>query len=87
MPFTIDGEWVPTPKKPDDIKKIAVRKEKRNGRVLTVICNIKKEVSESLLRDLKKQCHCGGSIVKDQVELQGDHETKVKIILKQQGML
>ncbi|MCH9631892.1 MAG: hypothetical protein S4CHLAM6_02100 [Chlamydiae bacterium] len=83
MPFTIDGEWVPSEKGSKQKKKITVRTEKRKGRVLTVVSNIQNSEKDQLFKELKAQCHCGGSNQKEHLELQGDHLDKVKRILKQ----
>lgn len=86
MPFTIDGEWIPSIKSSKQQKKIAVRTVKRKGRVLTVISNIKDSEKDQLFKELKTQCHCGGSNQKEHLELQGDHLDKVNKILNQKEL-
>ena len=87
MPFTIDGEWIPSQNSDVKQKKITVRIQKKKGRILTVISNVKDNQKEQLFKELKGRCHCGGSVQKEQLELQGDHQSMVKTILKQKGLL
>lgn len=87
MPFTIGGEWVPSDKNEGKTKKITLRLEKRKGRVLTLIQNVEEESSKKLLKQLKKECHCGGTIQNETLELQGDHLEKVKKLLKKEHWL
>lgn len=83
MPFTIDGEWVPSNKDHGSSRPIEVRTQKRKGRILTLVLHVSDLEIATLFKELKTQCHCGGSIKGDQIELQGDHLQKVKTLLKQ----
>ncbi len=83
MPFTIDGQWVPsktavsnTPQKP-----VKVRLVKRGKSILTVILNLSLPQNElaALASSLKKKLGCGGAIKDDSIEMQGD---KVTLVLK-----
>lgn len=80
MPFTVDGQWVPTktvsqtPKKP-----VKVRIVKRGKSILTVILNLTMTQSEltALASSLKKKLGCGGAIKDDTIEIQGDKIAQV----------
>jgi translation initiation factor 1 len=83
MPFTIDGQWVPsktavsnTPQKP-----VKVRLVKRGKSILTVILNLSLPQNElaALASSLKKKLGCGGAVKEDSIEMQGD---KVTLVLK-----
>lgn len=89
MPFTVDGKWVPSKKEEPHAKKITVLKQKRKGRTLTLIKNLDENQvdPQELLKLLKSKCHCGGALKDNILELQGDHEEKIKIILKQEKLL
>ncbi len=87
MPFTIDGEWVSSQNNLKENHKAKVRIEKRSGRILTIISYLNDSNIQQIFKDLKGQCHCGGHLQDSQIELQGDHQEKVKIILKQKGLL
>lgn len=87
MPFTIDGEWVCSQKNLKENQTVKVRVEKRSGRILTIISHLSDSNIKQIFKDLKGQCHCGGHLQNSQIELQGDHQEKVKIILKQKGLL
>ena len=71
MPFTIDGQWVPsktavsnTPQKP-----VKVRLVKRGKSILTVILNLSLPQNElaALASSLKKKLGCGGAIKDDSI--------------------
>lgn len=89
MPFTVDGKWIPSKTESNHPKKTVVQKEKRKGRILTLIKNIdsSKIDLKDLLKVCKIKCHCGGTLQGDILELQGDHEENIKMILKQMDLL
>ncbi len=81
MPFTLDGQWIPS--KPDlksNPKPIKVRLVKRGKSLLTVILdlNIPTKELEELAANLKRKLGCGGSIKEDTIEIQGDKVETVK---------
>jgi len=89
MPFTVDGQWVPsktssqTPHKP-----VKVRLIKRGNSVLTVILNLQmtsKELNE-LASSIKKKLGCGGAVKDDIIEIQGDKVDPVKKCLVEIGI-
>ena len=89
MPFTIDGQWVPSkiaskaPQKP-----VKVRVVKRGQSILTVILNLNMPPSDlaSLASSLKKKLGCGGAVKEDSIEIQGDKHELVVQHLTQMGI-
>lgn len=82
MPFTIDGQWVPsktTSKAPQ--KPVKVRLVKRGKSVLTVILNLNMSSGElaSIASNLKKKLGCGGAVKEENIEIQGD---KVSLVIQ-----
>lgn len=41
--------------------------------------------AEALTTDLKNKCACGGTLKDGRIELQGDHKSKVKVVLERMG--
>ncbi len=76
MPFTIDGQWVPSKKTSDTTPKkpVKVRLVKRGHSILTVILNLSMNEAEqaALASQLKKKLGCGGAIKDGAIEMQGD---------------
>ena len=68
-------------------QKIIVKAEKRKfGKQYTVIKGIKKEVNvDELVRKLKSKFACGGTAKSGQIELQGDHRSRMKKALVELG--
>jgi translation initiation factor 1 len=84
MPFTFDGNWIPTPKQYPPIK---VFKEKRKGSEITVLKNLPMEADELkvLVSQIKKHLATGGTIKGDCVEFQGDKLDLLIRFLKEKG--
>lgn len=62
--------------------------EKRTyGKPMTIVEGIDaKDIDvEDLSKELKSKCACGGTVKNGHIELQGDHEKKVKDILVGKG--
>ena len=61
--------------------------KKKFGKVYTVIAGIdEKEIDmKTLLKKLKSKFACGGTVKDGKVELQGDHKSKVKNIMIENG--
>jgi len=68
-------------------QKINVFVEKRKfGKNYTIISGFKGEVDvNDLVRKLKAKFACGGTAKTGQIELQGDHRTRVKKVLVDMG--
>lgn len=84
MPFTLDGNWIPTPKVYPPIK---VYKEKRKGSEITVVKNLPMEAEDlkQLVSQIKKHLATGGTIKGDVVEFQGDKLELLVRFLKEKG--
>lgn len=64
-------------------QKITVKVEKRKfGKNYTIVTGIKKEANvDELLKKLKSKFACGGTAKNSQIELQGDHKARIKLVL------
>ena len=61
--------------------------QKRFGKYMTIVKGIdtaKIDIRE-LLKKLKSKLACGGTYKNEEVELQGDHKSRIKAILMQEG--
>lgn len=88
MPFTFNGDWIPSEEKKVSKGPVKIRLEKRKQTIVTVIANLPIEGKElkELASDLKKFLGCGGGVKKDAIEVQGDHAEKVATFLKDRGI-
>lgn len=68
-------------------QKITATVEKRKfGKKYTVVSGIKKEANiEEILKKLKSKFACGGTAKTGQIELQGDHKSRMKQALVDLG--
>ncbi|KAL5730742.1 hypothetical protein ACHQM5_003534 [Ranunculus cassubicifolius] len=73
---------------------VHIRIQQRNGRkTLTTVQGLKKELSyERILKDLKKEFCCNGTVVEDKtlgkvIQLQGDQRTNCSNFLVKAGIL
>ncbi len=68
-------------------QKITVSVEKRKfGKKYTIVSGIKKEVNiDDILRRLKAKFACGGTAKTGEIELQGDHKSRMKPVLVDMG--
>ncbi len=59
----------------------------RKGKTVTIITGFqnKPETLQALLKQLKAQCGCGGTVKENEIEIQGEHKQKILEILKKQG--
>ena len=62
-------------------------KEVKSEKMITFIEGIEKEKVGLVAKKLKQSLGCGGTIKNDIIELQGSHEKKVYILLKEIGYL
>ncbi len=68
-------------------QKITVTLEKRKfGKKYTIIGGIKKEANiNEIFKILKSKFACGGTAKTGQIELQGDHKSRMKAVLVELG--
>lgn len=61
--------------------------EKRNGKPVTKVGRfcIDTDEKKAVLKLLKKKLACGGTIVDEWIELQGDNKEKIKSVLQNEG--
>jgi translation initiation factor 1 len=81
---------IPTPPSPPQLQtaKISLEKHKK-GKSVTVVSGLSDGHPGShfkdLLAQLKNQCGAGGSIQQQQIEIQGNHQERLRSILKTMG--
>lgn len=68
-------------------QKITVKTEKRKfGKTYTIVVGIRKEANiDEIFRRLKSKFACGGTAKSGQIELQGDHKSRMKLALADLG--
>ncbi|MEK6969699.1 MAG: translation initiation factor [Nanoarchaeota archaeon] len=68
-------------------QKIIVKVEKRKfGKKYTIIQGVEKEANiEEIFKKLKNKFACGGTAKSGQIELQGDHKSRMKPVLIELG--
>lgn len=89
MPFTVDGQWVPSPSEaPPPKGPVKVRKEKRGNAIVTVVLNLRgnEEELKELASFLKKRLGGGGTVKNSVVEVQGDKQDLVRKLLLEKGI-
>ena len=60
--------------------------KRRFGKVTTIISGVSKDVNlKKTLKELKTKLACGGTIKNGEIELQGDHKNKLKLLLVKMG--
>jgi predicted translation initiation factor SUI1 len=66
---------------------VTLDKVRRRGKVVTVVSDIQHnpQVIEKLAKELKQYCGAGGTTKGKEIEIQGDHKTKVTEFLRSQG--
>ena len=66
-----------------------IEKKSRGGKQVVVLYDLpdNPEYLKKLLKELKNQCACGGSLKQDSwtLEIQGDHREKIRGILEKKG--
>lgn len=64
-----------------------VRREKRNGKWVTVISGLDAAATDlaALTKKVKSQCAAGGTVREDGLEVQGDHRDALVALLKSMG--
>lgn len=68
-------------------QKIEVKTEKRKfGKKYTIISGMRKEANiNDVFKALKAKFACGGTAKSGQIELQGDHKSRIKKVLAELG--
>lgn len=79
MPFTIGGDWLPSPKKKATQKKLIIVEQKKRGKWVTLLQNYSDDakILKETAAFLKKQLHCGGTVKEGVIELQGAFKDQV----------
>lgn len=79
---------LPAPRVPPESQTLRLAVEKRNkGKVVTLVSGLEgtaEQISE-LLTLLKDTCGAGGTVQEDQLELQGNHQDRVRAALVKLG--
>lgn len=72
----------------DGVVRICREKSGRGGKTVTVLYGVpgSQGEREDLLKTLKQQCGCGGSMKGSFLEIQGDQRDKILEYLESQGM-
>ena len=89
MPFTFDGQWIPSKSSAITSQKpVKVRLAKRGKSILTVVLNLQLNDSQlvELASTLKKKLGCGGAVKDRDLEIQGDKVEQIKSYLKEIGI-
>jgi len=59
---------------------------RRYGKMVTIVDGLSHDIDiTTLTSDLKGACACGGTAKQGRIELQGDHKSKVKLVLERMG--
>jgi translation initiation factor 1 len=67
-------------------QKIRVRGDKRRyGKFVTVVEGFENTDIDKVAKELKRRMACGGTSKNNMIELQGNHVSKVKDVLKNMG--
>ncbi|HCM42557.1 MAG TPA: stress response translation initiation inhibitor YciH [Candidatus Omnitrophica bacterium] len=76
-----DEKPAPVKKESSNSPKPQFRIEKRNGKAVTVIAGLHTygaDRLESIAKEIKTKCGCGGTVKNGQIEIQGDKLEQVK---------
>lgn len=67
---------------------VRIAKNPRNGKPVTVISNIRHnpQMIQRMASELKSLCGTGGTVEGGTIQLQGDHEKKVRSWLESKGI-
>ncbi len=68
-------------------QKIRVRRLSRKfGKIITLVSGLEtEEQAKELAKTLKRKLACGGTVKGKEIELQGDHQKKVRQVLLEEG--
>ena len=72
----------------DGVVRVCREKNGRGGKTVTVLYGVPGSQGdrESLLKNLKQLCGCGGSMKGSFLEIQGDQREKIMAYLQEQGL-
>jgi translation initiation factor 1 len=74
---------------PDDgVVRVVREKSGRGGKTVTVVVGVPggNPARESMLRELKKLCGCGGKLASGVLEIQGDQRERILAYLEENGI-
>jgi translation initiation factor 1 len=66
-------------------EEITIRENKKRFKMVTDISGIDSKEVESIMKDLKKELACGGTVKDNVIELQGRHTRKARAFLIKRG--
>ncbi len=71
----------------DGIIRIHLDRKGRAGKIVSLVqgLTLDAKVLDSLARQLKSKCGCGGTVNGGTIEIQGDHRERLKLLLEQLG--
>ncbi len=65
---------------------IIIRTEKRRfGKIITIVIGFEGVDIKEIAKKLKAKLACGGTVKNNEIELQGEHRSKVKKVLLEEG--
>jgi translation initiation factor 1 len=69
--------------------KLRMEKTGRGGKIVTVVYDLPRNADflKGLMRDLKRSCGTGGTMLEDLIELQGDLRDRVRDLLVKKGFV
>ena len=69
------------------VARLRIEKAGRRGKTVTVVEGLPRNAAfvKALAAELKRACATGGKAVEDRVEIQGDHTTRLRELLKAKG--
>ena len=72
----------------DGVVRVCREKSGRGGKTVTVVVGVPggNPARESMLKELKKRCGCGGKLSSGVLEIQGDQRESILAYLEEKGM-
>ena len=61
------------------------KESRRYGKFVTVVSGIPAAQINEVASELKTRCAAGGTVKAGKIEIQGEHEKKIKFILQEKG--
>lgn len=71
------------------VAKLRMEKKGRGGKTVTVVDGLPRNAAflKDLCGELKRACGCGGTVIDDGVEIQGDLRDRLRAVLSQKGFV